>query len=253
MHDPPLTTSERAIAEAAALGADVTRLRAAVAEATDVMRDDRLWLRQALVYPAFVAMLAVLGTAWIAASAAPRMYDVEDAFRDPPVATPESTWPRLDGSGATVAAAGVMLGIGLAVWIVRLVRHDAGSRAIAARCDVLAELVAGDCPADTGDRLTGEIMSDIVPAAPALPPLAAHALARVDSAGRAGLLRSTAAFYRGLDERRRRTLRLMVPTTACCVAGIAVMLYGLALFRPLVGLVDTLSVPFDAGTPEGVP
>jgi hypothetical protein len=180
------------------------------------------------------------------------MHDVEDAFRDPPVATPESKWPRLDGSVATVAAVGVMLGIGLAVWIVRLVRHHAGGRAIAARCDLLAELVAGDCPVAIGDRLAGEIMTEIVPAVPALPPLAAHALARIDTDSRASLLRSTAAFYRGLDERRRRTLRRKVPTTACCVAGIAVMLYGLALFRPLVGLVDTLSVPFDVGT-EGVP
>lgn len=252
MHDPT-TTSERALAEAAAFGADVTRLRAALDESAAGSRDDRTWLRRSLVYPAAVALLALVGTAWMAARVAPRMHEVEDAFRDPPGASPQSARPRLDGVDAGGAAAGVMLGIGMAAWIVRIGRCRAGERAVAARCDLLAELAAGDCPADVGDRLAREIMSGIDPGAPALPPLAAHALARVDSDGRASLLRSTAAFYRALVERRRRTLRRVVPTTACCVAGIAVMLYGLALFRPLVGLAEVLAVPLDADASEGAP
>lgn len=247
-------TSEQAIAEAAALGADADRLRALVAEAAEARRDDRLRLRQALVYPALVTVLAVLGTAWVTARDGPLIHDVEDAFRDPPIPTPRSGWPQVGVAGAAVAATGVLAAAGLATWLGAVVRRDARAGQFAARCDVLAELSGSDCPGTVGDRLARAIVTDVDPDAGPLPPLAAHAVARDDVDGRARLLRSTAAFYRGLDERRRQAVRRAVPTATCCVAGLAVLLYGLALFRPLTGLVDTLAVPRDAvaaGQPVG--
>jgi len=249
----PLTTSEQAIAAAAALGAEAARLRVLVAEAAAARRDDRLRLRQALVYPALVALLAILGTAWITTRDGPLIHDVEDAFRDPPIPTPRSGWPTVGLVGAGVAAAGTLAAAGLAAWLVRLFRRGARQGTVAARCDVLAELAASDGPADRGDRLARAIVADVDPDAGPLPPLAAYAVARDDVDGRASLLRSTAAFYHGLDERRRRAVRRAVPTGACCVAGLAVLLYGLALFRPLVGLVGTLAVPRDAVAAEDGP
>lgn len=252
MHPPP--ASAQALAEAAALGADAERLRALVAEVAERRRDDRLRLRQALVYPVLVAVLAILGTAWVTARDGPLIHDVEDAFRDPPLPTPRSAWPQVGAAGAAVAATGVLAAAGLAAWLVALVRRDARAGSLATRCDVLAELSGSDCPGPVADRLARALVAEVDPDDGPLPPLAAHAVARDDVDGRAVLLRSTAAFYRGLDARRRRAVRRSVPTAACCVAGLAVLLYGLALFQPLAGLVDTLAVPRDAvvaGRPMG--
>lgn len=239
-------TSEQALTDAAAHGADAERLRALVAEAAEVRRDDRLRLRQALVYPALVAGLAILGTAWVTTRDGPLIHDVEDAFRDPPVPTPRSAWPQVGAAGVAVATIGVLAAAGLAAWLVALVRRDAAAGVLAVRCDVLAELSGSDCPGPVADRLARSLVADVDPDDGPLPPLAAHAVARDDVDGRARLLRSTAAFYRVLDERRRQAVRRAVPTATCCVAGLAVLLYGLALFRPLTGLVDTLAEPRDA-------
>jgi len=244
MHPPAV--SVQATTEAASLGADAERLRILVADAAEVRRDDRLRLRWALVYPALVATLAILGTAWVTARDGPLIHNVEDAFRDPPIPTPRSAWPQVGAAGVGVAATGVLAAAGLAAWLVALVRRDARAGSLAVRCDVLAELAGSDCPGDVGDRLARAIVVDVDPHDGSLPPLVAHAVARDDVDGRARLLRSTAAFYRGLAERRRRAVRRFVPTAACCVAGLAVLLYGLALFRPMAGLVDTLAVPHDA-------
>lgn len=247
-------TSDQAIAEAAALGADAVRLRALVAEVAEARRDDRLRLWQALVYPVLVAMLAILGTAWVTARDGPLIHDVEDAFRDPPVPAPRSAWPQVGAAGAAVATTGVLAAAGLVAWLVTVVRRDAPAGPLAARCDVLVELSGSGCPGTVADRLARGIVADVDPDDGPLPPLTAHAIARDDVDDRARLLRATATFYRGLDERRRQAVRRAVPTATCCVAGLAVLLYGLALFQPLVGLIDTLAAPRDVvagGHPGG--
>jgi hypothetical protein len=152
----------------------------------------------------------------------------------------------------SVAVGGLLAAIGLTAWILRLGRRDARSGALAVRCDVLADLAAGDCPVAVGDRLACAIAAEVDAAAPP-PALVAHAVARDDVDARASLLRSTAAFYRGLDARRRRALRRAVPTVATCVVGCVVLIYGIALFRPLVGLVDALAAPRDGGAVRGGP
>lgn len=246
-----VTPAEQAIAEAAALGADAARLRGLVAEATRARHGDRAWLRQALVYPALVLALALAGTAWITVRDGALFHDVEDAFREPPIPTPQPAWPRL-GSGGVVVASLVAFGAaGLLAWLAWQGRRDADAGIVASRCDVLAELAKGGCTRDTGETLARAIVADAAPAA--WPPLVMHAMARDDGGERTSLLRSTAAFYRGLERRRRRTLERVLPAAACCVAGLAVMLYGLALFRPLTGLVDTLAIPRDRGVGEHGP
>jgi hypothetical protein len=252
MPEHPVTTCEQAIAEAVACGGDATRLESLVAEAAAVRRDDRLWLRQTLVYPAAVGVLAILGAAWITTRDGVLIHDVQDAFRDPPIPTPRAAWEAFDGVAVSVAVGGLLAAIGLTAWILRLGRRDARSGALAVRCDVLADLAAGDCPVAVGDRLACAIAAEADAAAPP-PALVAHAVARDDVDARASLLRSTAAFYRGLDARRRRALRRAVPTVATCVVGCVVLIYGIALFRPLVGLVDALAAPRDGGAVRGGP
>ncbi|NBU40824.1 MAG: hypothetical protein EBS51_08465 [Planctomycetia bacterium] len=253
MPERPLTTCEQAIAEAVACGGDATRLEALVAEAAAVRRDDRLWLRQVLVYPAAVGVLAILGAAWITTRDGVLIHDVQDAFRDPPIPTPRAAWEAFDGVAVSVAVGGLLAAIGLTAWILRLGRRDARSGALAVRCDVLADLAAGDCPVAVGDRLARAIAAEADAAAAPPSALVAHAVARDDVDARASLLRSTAAFYRGLDARRRRALRRAVPTAATCVVGWVVLIYGIALFRPLVGLVDALAAPRDGGAVRGGP
>jgi len=253
MPERPLTTCEQAIAEAVACGGDATRLEALVAEAAAVRRDDRLWLRQVLVYPAAVGVLAILGAAWITTRDGVLIHDVQDAFRDPPIPTPRAAWEAFDGVAVSVAVGGLLAAIGLTAWLLRLGRRDARSGALAVRCDVLADLAAGDCPVAVGDRLARAIAAEADAAAAPPSALVAHAVARDDVDARASLLRSTAAFYRGLDARRRRALRRAVPTAATCVVGWVVLIYGIALFRPLVGLVDALAAPRDGGAVRGGP
>ena len=253
MPERPLTTCEQAIAEAVACGGDATRLESLVAEAAAVRRDDRLWLRQVLVYPAAVGVLAILGAAWITTRDGVLIHDVQDAFRDPPIPTPRAAWEAFDGVAVSVAVGGLLAAIGLTAWILRLGRRDARSGALAVRCDVLADLAAGDCPVAVGDRLARAIAAEADAAAAPPSALVAHAVARDDVDARASLLRSTAAFYRGLDARRRRALRRAVPTAATCVVGWVVLIYGIALFRPLVGLVDALAAPRDGGAVRGGP
>lgn len=240
-----VTPAEQAIAEAVSLGADAVRLRAIVAEAAEARRADRAWLRWALAYPAVVLVLALVGTAWITVRDGALIHDVEDAFREPPIPTPQPAWPTVGSGDVAVASLAALGAAGLVAWLVRQGRRDAAAGIVAFHCDVLAELATGGCTRNTGETLARAIVADAGPVAAGCPPLVTHAIARDDSDGRVSLLRSTAAFYRGLEQRRRRTLEHVVPAAACCVAGLAVMLYGLALFRPLAGLVDTLAVPSD--------
>ena len=44
-----------------------------------------------------------------------------------------------------------------------------------------------------------------------------------------------------LDERRRRRTRGLVPVVGCLIAGVAVLLYGVSLFRPMAGFADFLA------------
>lgn len=240
-----VTPVEQAIAEAASLGADAMRLRAIVTEAAEARRGDRAWLRRALVYPAIVLVLALVGTVWITVRDGALIHDVEDAFREPPIPTPQPAWPRFGSGDVAVASLAALGAAGLLAWLVWQGRRDAAAGVVASRCDVLAELAAGGCTRDTGATLARAIVTDAAPVSAGWPPLVMHAIAHDDSDRRVSLLRSTAAFYRGLEQRRRHTLERVVPAAACCVAGLVVMLYGLALFRPLAGLVDTLAVPSD--------
>lgn len=216
-------------------------------------RDDKLRLRFALGYPLLVCGLAVAGTLWVSLDTDPLIRDVEDSFREPPAPAFRPAWSGLGPLEATVLAGGALAAIGLTAWILRLRRGSAGLLTSAARCDVLADLVGSACPADERGRLAGEIVAAVAPTTAATPPLVAFAESQPDVDARAELLRATAAFYRGLDVRRRRRLGRIVPVVGSLVAGIAVLAYGLALFRPLAGLLESLAAPRDTLAARAAP
>lgn len=240
-----------AIAAAASLGADGHALAAVLDDAAATLADDRWWLRLAITYPAIVAALALFGLAWITRTDGRLIRTIEATFHDPPSAAPVSPWPTFGPVDMAIAVAGMLAITALVAWLARLCRRDPDHAAAAVRCDLLAELTSCDCPGAERHRLADELLAGVGLTGPsAARPLAALAEGEADVDARASHLRAVAMFERGLDHRRRRRVRRLVPVIGCLVAGVAVLLYGVALFRPMARLFDTIARP-QAMVPRG--
>ena len=233
-----------------ACGADAAQLRAVVDQATATAHDDRARFRLTLVYPALVAALAIVGMLWTIQTNDRLILEVEDSFLEPPIPPEHMVWSSITPADVGLAALGLLAAGGLAAWTIRLGRRDDRQAAAAARCDLLAELAGCDCPPATRGRIADEIVAGLDAAAHPTPPLVSLAESQADLDQRAALLRTTASFYRSLAERRRRRMQRLAPIVGSLFAGIAVLGYGLALFRPMVCLFNTLAV---AHHPIGVP
>jgi len=237
-----LSTGARGLAEAAACGADGAAIEGLIEEARAASRDDRAHFRLSLLYPAFVCGLALLGILWTTLVNDRLMQGVDDSFLEPPIPVPHFLPFGLSLLDVALAAAALLAAAGLALWMSRLGRQSGRNAAAAAQCDVLAELTSCACPPATSDRLSREIVADLDPTlAAATPALVSFAQAPADIDERAALLRATAGFYRSLDTRHRRSVRRLVPIVGSLIAGIAVLCYGLALFRPLTSLFESLA------------
>jgi hypothetical protein len=244
-----LPKGSRGLEEAAACGADGEVLQGLIEEARATSRDDRAHFRLALLYPAFVCGLALLGILWTTLTNDRLMQRVDDSFLEPPIPVPRSLPFGLGPLDVCLAAAALIAAAGLTLWIVRLGRQSGRNAATAAQCDVLAELTSCDCPPATSDRLARGIVADLDPTlASSTPALVSFAQSPGDIDERTALLRATAGFYRSLDDRHRRSVRRLVPVVGSLIAGIAVLCYGLALFRPLTSLFESLAA---AHTPIG--
>ena len=244
-----LSTGSGALEDAAACGADGEVLQGVIAEARATARDDRAHFRMALLYPAFVCGLALLGILWTTLTNDRLMQGVEDSFLEPPIPTSQTLPFGLGPLDVALATAALLAAGGLALWIVRLGRQSGRNAAAAAQCDVAAELTTCDCTPAASDRLSRGIVADINPTlASSTPALVSVAQSPGDIDERAALLRATAGFYRSLDDRHRRSVRRLVPVVGSLIAGIAVLCYGLALFRPLTSLFESLAA---AHTPIG--
>ena len=223
-------------------GGDEAPLRAVVDEAAATVRDDRAQFRLALVYPVVIGLLAILGTLWTTSTNVWLIRNLEGSFQEPPITAAAGEWPRITPGQGMLMAGGIAIAVALAAWIARVGRSLGSHVGQAARCDVLAQLAGSDLvPADR-DRMASELMQGIDPPLHTNGgPLVALVESEPDIDRRAATLRATAAFYRGLDDRQRRRARRLVPIVGCLIAGLAVLLYGVALFRPMTRLFESLA------------
>lgn len=95
----------------------------------------------------------------------------------------------------------------------------------------------------------GEMPSDEGPVALMYPPLLRWALWRAEEAGgRVSGLRMTARIYRETAERRTNRVRMLAPIIAYTLIGGAVtLLYGLALFLPMIEMLESLATKVSVG------
>ncbi len=209
-----------------------------------IIRDERARRRLALVYPAAVLLLALLGTAWSTLSNGPLMRGVEGSFHEPPPSVAPSPWPRLDPADWSLMSMAFGAVVFLIVWGVRATRDGHGHLASAARCDLLAELASIDGLKQGHNRLADDLLAAIgLTDRPSARRLANVTMASDDIDDRAQGLRALGLFERSLDERRRRRAHRLVPIIGSLVAGIAVLFYGVAIFRPMTRLFESISVP----------
>ncbi|MFM7185063.1 MAG: hypothetical protein ACKO4Z_09865 [Planctomycetota bacterium] len=233
-----------AVAAAVDRGADGPALLGVLDEAAATLRDDRLRLRVAVVYPAAVFVLALVGLVWSTLTNGPLIHGVEDSFLEPPPAAPPSPWPTLGPVELAIAGAGGLAVIALVAWLVRESRRDTSHLATAVQCDVLAELAACDGSATMKHRLAADLLTALgLAERPAAAALVASAESPADDDARASQLWAVAMFERSLDGRRRRRTRGLVPVVGCLIAGVAVLLYSVAVFRPLAGFFDVIAAP----------
>jgi len=249
-----MPAARAAIAAAVDRGADGPALLGVLDEAAATLRDDRLRLRLAVVYPAAVFVLALVGLVWSTLTNGPLIRGVEDSFLEPPPGAPPSPWPSLGPVECAIAGAGGVAVAAFVAWLVRESRRDTGHLAAALRCDVLAELSACDGSIATKHRIAADLLAAIgLAERPAAAALVASAESPADDDVRAVQLWAVAMFERSLDERRRRRTRGLVPVVGCLIAGVAVLLYGVSLFRPMAGFVDFIAAPRGMIGGEGRP
>jgi hypothetical protein len=232
------------IAAAIDHGADGQALLGVLDEAAATLRDDRLRIRVAVVYPAAVFVLALVGLVWSTLANGPLIRGVEDSFLEPPPAAPPSSWPSLGPVELAIAGAGGLAVVSLVAWLVRESRRDTGHLATAVECDVLAAL--SGCEGGTAEkhRLAATLLAALgLAERPAAAALVASAESPADDDERASQLWAVAMFERSLDERRRRRMRSLVPIVGCLIAGVAVLLYEVSVFRPMAGFLNFLAAP----------
>lgn len=223
-------------------GGDEAVLRAVVDEAAATVRDDRVRFRMTLVYPVVVGILALLGTLWSTAANDRLIRDLETSFREPPIPGSDRSWPGLGPVEGAVLAAGFAVALVLATWIMRRGRALGRHAGQAARCYILAVLAGGDASPAERDRIASDLVVGIGSARRAGDsPLIAMVDREPDIDSRAATLRAAAGFFQGLDARQRRRARLLVPIVGCLIAGLAVLMYGVALFRPMTSLFESLA------------
>lgn len=233
-----------AIAAAVDRGADGPALLGVLDEVAATLRDDRLRLRLAVVYPAAVFVLALVGLVWSSLTNGPLIRGIEDSFLEPPPAAPPLPWPSLEPVELAIAGVGGLAVVALVAWLVRESRRDPSHLATAVQSDVLAELAACKVSTATKHRLAADLLKAIgLAERPAAAALVAAAESPADDDARAAQLWAVAMFERSLDQRRRRRTRGLVPVVGCLIAGVAVLLYGVSLFRPMAGFIDFLAAP----------
>jgi hypothetical protein len=226
----------RGIMRLALAGADVRRLLTVLDQIVASDRWNRWETRLALAYPTGVCLAAFVGIALVALVNEPSLNALAESTVLPQVPSapvPHPVWEAVSVPAAT-SAVGVLLGV-LVWWSRSGIRAKAARQRAAVACEVEAifteveldhprrKKILADLAAGEGSALAG----------PLQPPLAL-AVAAFPLAERSAALREVATLYRHTAEADRTARRALLPAGASVVAGLAVLLFGIALFLPLV-------------------
>lgn len=233
----------RGVMRLAAAGGDVRTLLGFLERVVAVDRRRRWDRTVALSYPIGVSLCAVVGIVLIAIVQDPlitRLAEPMQVAMPVPDVPQAPVWDAVDFPAAVVAA---IVAAVVVLWYSRgqfLAQASRRWAAVACELEALCDQVGV-----AGNRRE-MILDDLRPvvagsrASQAFPPLV-HFLRTQGSAERPGGLSALADFYRetsdAVSERRVR----MLPVVGAGVAGLAVLLYGIALFVPLTRLFDMIA------------
>lgn len=231
--------------EVAAAGGD---LRAGLVAARDWARDvraDRDWGRLDLVYPAVVACLAAAGTVLIALLLGPVFMATEEAIVGPTgrirfdsrVVREAIGWPIL--IGLTVVAI-----VGTLVLADRDRRWSRRRRSAALACGTREALASAGCDRASEEPIVADAIADVGESGgPVAPPLAAWAAGVPAADERIAALRVAARYYRSVERRASHRARHWPALVGSLVAGLFVLVYGIAFFKPLSDMMVSISRP----------
>lgn len=199
----------------------------------------RQWIDAA--YPLLVCGLALAGILSLSAWYGPLVGAVSESLSRPRAGTRFDAGPVIAAVRGPATLVLVLAGMGAAALLMRSAARRAADRRAATLSAVVERALVSAPAATQGQGATSkQIMADLVPGADGglgIPPLLAHAEAEHDPAKRADALATVADHYRRVTEWRSRQRPRLPVVYGTCVAGAAVLLYGLALFWPLVTLV----------------
>jgi hypothetical protein len=199
----------------------------------------RQWIDAA--YPLLVCGLALAGILSLSAWYGPLVGAVSESLSRPRAGTRFDAGPVIAAVRGPATLVLVLAGMGAAALLMRSAARRAADRRAATLSAVVERALVSAPAATQGQGATPKrIMADVVPGATGglgAPPLLAHAEAEQDPAKRADALATVADHYRRVTEWRCRQRPRFPVLYGTCVAGAAVLLYGLALFWPLVTLV----------------
>ena len=232
----------RGIMRLAAAGGDVRTLLGFLERMVALDRKRRWEGVLAVVYPAGVVLCAVVGIVVLAIVQDPLLTTLAEPIQ---VAVPQQVqaatpvWDAVAGPAGFAAA--IVAGLAV-VWAAGFQRRLAASRRWAAvACELQGICDEIGLAAKQSEAILDDLRS-ITPAssrASAFPPLAAYVRKQPWAGQRA--FAPLAAFYRETSDAVAERRVQLLPVVGAMVAGLAVLVYGIALFVPLTRLFTTLA------------
>jgi hypothetical protein len=196
----------------------------------------------AACYPIGVCLSAAAGIVVLAVVQDPLINSLAEPIQ---VATPASEPAPTPVWDAVAVPAGIAVALLSAVAVIwasqRQRRIEASRRRASVACEI--ESICDGIGLKGSRR--DEILDDLKGvtgglSAPAFPPLAT-VVKKHPTPGRGAALASVAGFYRDTSDALLERRIKMLPVVGSIVAGVAVLLYGIALFTPLARLFDTIA------------
>ena len=229
----------------AAAGGDLSTGLTAARDYARGVRDDRALVRLDMVYPAAVACLAAAGTVLIAVLLGPVIAATEDAIVGPSgrvrfdsrVVREAIGWPIVIGLGLAAAA-------GALFFVDRDRRHARRRRSAALVCGTREAFATAGCDRAVEDTIVAATVADVDDSGgPTMPPLAAWAADITAPDKRAAALGVAARYYRTVERQACRRTRQWPAVVGSLVAGFFVLVYGIAVFKPLSDMMLSISRP----------
>jgi hypothetical protein len=232
----------RGIMRLAAAGGDARQLLGFLERIVLLDRRHRWESVLAACYPIGISLCAVAGIAVLSVVQDPLLNSLAEPIQlAVPTAEPVPT-PVWDAVALPAGIAAASLAAVAVIWgSQRQRRAEASRRKAAVACEL--ESICEGMGLEGSRR--EEILDDLKGvtggiSAPVFPPLAT-VLKKQPAADRGAALASVAGFYRDTSDALLERRVKMLPVVGSIVAGVAVLLYGVALFTPLARLFDTIA------------